>query len=251
MDLSNFREEYLKGQLHRKDLAENPFEQFQTWFEQALKADIPEPNAFSLATADDQGRPSLRTVLLKYFDRTGFVFFTNYGSHKARDIEENPQVCMMLPWVMLERQIIIYGKAVKVSRAESLKYFLTRPKESQLGAWVSHQSSVISGRKLLEMKLMELKNKFSKGEIPLPSFWAATELSRIPLNSGRAAPAACMTVSCTNFRKTAPGQLNAFSHDRPAHNKPGAFFPGRNNTALHGIPVPSGSAPHLMEAGRA
>lgn len=171
MDLSNFREEYLKGQLHRKDLAENPFEQFQTWFEQALKADIPEPNAFSLATADAQGRPSLRTVLLKYFDQTGFVFFTNYGSHKARDIEDNPQVCMMLPWVMLERQIIIYGKAVKVSRAESLKYFLTRPKESQLGAWVSHQSSIISGRKLLEMKLMELKNKFSKGEIPLPSFW--------------------------------------------------------------------------------
>lgn len=94
MDLSNFREEYLKGQLHRKDLAENPFEQFQTWFEQALKADIPEPNAFSLATADAQGRPSLRTVLLKYFDRTGFVFFTNYGSHKARDIEEIRQVCM-------------------------------------------------------------------------------------------------------------------------------------------------------------
>lgn len=171
MDLSNFREEYLKGQLHRKDLAENPFEQFQTWFEQALKADIPEPNAFSLATVNAHGRPSLRTVLLKYFDQTGFVFFTNYGSHKAHDIEENPQVCMMLPWVMLERQVIIYGKAVKVSRAESLKYFLTRPKESQLGAWVSQQSSVISGRKLLEMKLMELKNKFSKGEIPLPSFW--------------------------------------------------------------------------------
>lgn len=116
MDLSNFREEYLKGQLHRKDLAENPFEQFQTWFEQALKADIPEPNAFSLATADAQGRPSLRTVLLKYFDRTGFVFFTNYGSHKARDIEENPQVCMMLPWVMLERQIIITEKPSKSPR---------------------------------------------------------------------------------------------------------------------------------------
>ena len=84
MDLSNFREEYLKGQLHRKDLAENPFEQFQTWFEQALKADIPEPNAFSLATADAQGRPSLRTVLLKYFDQTGFVFFTNYGSFRPK-----------------------------------------------------------------------------------------------------------------------------------------------------------------------
>ena len=251
MDLSNFREEYLKGQLHRKDLAENPFEQFQTWFEQALKADIPEPNAFSLATADAQGRPSLRTVLLKYFDQTGFVFFTNYGSHKARDIEDNPQVCMMLPWVMLERQIIIYGKAVKVSRAESLKYFLTRPKESQLGAWVSHQSSIISGRKLLEMKLMELKNKFSKGEIPLPSFWGGYRIIPDTFEFWQGGPAACMTGSCTNFKKTAPGQLNAFSHDRPAHNKPGAFFPGRNNTALHGIPVPSGSSPHLMEAGRA
>jgi len=86
MDLSNFREEYLKGQLHRKDLAENPFEQFQTWFEQALKADIPEPNAFSLATVNAHGRPSLRTVLLKYFDQTGFVFFTNYGSHKAHEV---------------------------------------------------------------------------------------------------------------------------------------------------------------------
>lgn len=171
MDLSDFREEYLKGQLHRSNLSDNPFEQFQTWFDQALKAQIPEPNAFSLATATAQGRPSLRTVLLKYFDKTGFVFFTNYESRKAHEIAENPQVCMMLPWVMLERQIIIYGKAVKVSRTESLKYFLSRPKDSQLGAWVSRQSSVISGRKLLEMKLMELKNKFSKGEIPLPSFW--------------------------------------------------------------------------------
>ncbi len=171
MDLSAFREEYLKGQLHRKDLAADPFEQFQTWFNQALEAKIPEPNAFSLATTNALGRPSLRTVLLKYFDKTGFVFFTNYGSHKAKDIEENPQVCMMLPWVMLERQIIIYGKAVKVTRMESLKYFLSRPHDSQLGAWVSQQSSVISGRKLLEMKLMELKNKFSRGEVPLPSFW--------------------------------------------------------------------------------
>ncbi|MDO4410392.1 MAG: pyridoxamine 5'-phosphate oxidase [Akkermansia sp.] len=171
MDLSNFREEYLKGQLHRKDLAANPFEQFKAWFDQALKAEIPEPNAFSLATADANGRPSLRTVLLKYFDESGFVFFTNYGSHKAQDIEANPQVCMMLPWVLLERQIIIYGRAEKVTRTESLKYFLSRPRESQLGAWVSQQSSVISGRKLLEMKLMELKNKFSHGEVPLPSFW--------------------------------------------------------------------------------
>ncbi|MEG1508266.1 MAG: pyridoxamine 5'-phosphate oxidase [Akkermansia sp.] len=171
MDLTQFREEYLKDTLHRKDLDTNPVAQFQTWFRQALEAKISEPNAMSVATVNAQGRPSLRTVLLKYFSEEGFVFFTNYGSHKAHDIAENPQVCIMLPWVTLERQVIIYGRAEKISRTESLKYFLTRPKESQLGAWVSQQSSVISGRKLLEMKLMELKNKFSAGQIPIPSFW--------------------------------------------------------------------------------
>lgn len=171
MDLSLFREEYLKETLHRRDLAATPFEQFDIWFQQALKAGIPEPNAMSIATATPDGRPSLRTVLLKYYDDRGYVFFTNYGSRKGREIEENPEVCMMLPWVVLERQIIVYGRAEKISRAESLRYFLTRPKESQLGAWVSQQSQVVSGRKLLMMKLQELKHKFAEGEVPLPSFW--------------------------------------------------------------------------------
>lgn len=171
MDLSSFREEYLKGTLHRKDLQEDPFRQFDLWFKQALESGIPEPNAMSLATATADGRPSLRTVLLKYFNEEGFVFFTNYGSRKAHEIAENPETCMMMPWVALERQIIVYGRCEKISRMESLKYFMSRPKESQLGAWVSQQSSVVSGRKLLMMKLQELKNKFSNGEIPLPSFW--------------------------------------------------------------------------------
>lgn len=171
MDLSLFREEYLKETLHRRDLTATPFEQFDIWFQQALKAGIPEPNAMSIATATPDGHPSLRTVLLKYYDDRGYVFFTNYGSRKGREIEENPEVCMMLPWVGLERQIIVYGRAEKISRAESLKYFLTRPKESQLGAWVSQQSQVVSGRKLLMMKLQELKHKFAEGEVPLPSFW--------------------------------------------------------------------------------
>ncbi len=171
MDLSNFREEYLKGTLHRKDLCANPIEQFQRWFNQALEAKIPEPNSMSVATVNASGVPSLRTVLLKYFSDDGFVFFTNYESHKAHDISENPRVCLMFPWVALERQVIIYGQAAKVSHAESLRYFMKRPRESRLGAWVSHQSSVISSRKLLEMKLMELKRKFSDGEIPIPSFW--------------------------------------------------------------------------------
>lgn len=171
MDLSDFREEYLKDSLHRRDLDASPFQQFDTWFRQALESGIAEPNAMSVATASPQGVPSLRTVLLKYYDERGFVFFTNYTSRKAREIDANPEVCLLLPWVSLERQIIISGRAEKVSRLESLKYFLSRPRESQLGAWVSHQSSVISTRKLLMMKLQELKNKFADGHVPLPDFW--------------------------------------------------------------------------------
>lgn len=171
MDLSAFREEYLKDTLHRENLADTPQEQFDRWFKQALESGIPEPNAMSIATATPQGMPSLRTVLLKYYDEKGYVFFTNYTSRKAREIALNPEMCMLLPWVTLERQIIVYGRAEKISCAETLKYFLTRPRESQLGAWVSHQSQVISTRKLLMMKLQELKKKFSEGEVPLPDFW--------------------------------------------------------------------------------
>lgn len=171
MDISSFRNEYLKGTLHRKDLDPVPMAQFEKWFKQAVDVGIPEPNAISLATVDELGRPSLRTVLVKYFDERGFVFFTNYESRKAREMAQNDQVSIMFPWLTLERQVIVCGKVSKVSKAESLKYFLTRPKNSQLGAWVSQQSSVINSRKLLEMKLAELKRKFSAGSIPLPSFW--------------------------------------------------------------------------------
>ncbi len=171
MDLSLFREEYLKDTLHRSALADSPFQQFDIWFKQALKAEIPEPNAMSIATTTPQGMPSLRTVLLKYYDDRGYVFFTNYTSRKAQEIAANPEVCMLLPWVSLERQITVYGRAEKISRAETLKYFLTRPRESQLGAWVSHQSQVISTRKLLMMKLQQLKDKFANGDVPLPDFW--------------------------------------------------------------------------------
>ncbi len=171
MDLSLFREEYLKETLHRSNLAATPAKQFDIWFKQALESGIDEPNAMSIATSTPLGAPSLRTVLLKYYDERGYVFFTNYKSRKAQEMEANPQVCMMLPWLNLERQIIVYGKAEKISRTETLKYFLTRPRESQLGAWVSHQSKAISARKLMLMKLAELKNKFAHGEVPLPDFW--------------------------------------------------------------------------------
>jgi len=171
MDLSDFRKEYSAKGLHRKDLAAHPLDQFEQWFAQAVESQVHEPNAMSLATVDATGRPLLRTVLLKYFDRDGFVFFTNYESRKAAQIAENPQVSLLFPWITLERQVIVQGRAEKISTADSLRYFASRPRESQLGAWVSSQSSVISSRKLLMQKLSELKEKFSHGEIPLPSFW--------------------------------------------------------------------------------
>ncbi|MEM8953070.1 MAG: pyridoxamine 5'-phosphate oxidase [Verrucomicrobiota bacterium] len=171
MDLSNQREQYSKEILRKVTLDENPFEQFAHWFETARNSEIPEPNAFSLATASANAAPSVRTVLLKYFDESGFVFFTNYQSHKALDIDENPQVAMCFPWIALERQIIIRGSAAKIPVATSLKYFLSRPRNSQLGAWVSDQSQIISSRKILEMKLHEIKKRFADRDITLPPTW--------------------------------------------------------------------------------
>jgi pyridoxamine 5'-phosphate oxidase len=171
MDLSDFRKEYSAKGLHRSDLDANPLQQFTRWFQQAIELEVHEPNAMTLATVDERGAPLQRTVLLKYFDAKGFVFFTNYESRKARQIAQNPHVCLLFPWITLERQVIVQGRAEKISTAESLKYFTSRPRESQLGAWVSQQSSVISSRKLLMQKLHEIGEKFKHGEIPLPSFW--------------------------------------------------------------------------------
>ena len=171
MDISDFRRDYLAGGLHRKDLAESPIDQFSTWLKQAVDAEILEPNAMTLATANAQGRPTQRTVLLKKFDHEGFVFFTNYGSKKSKQIGENPHVSLLFPWLPLERQVIVTGTASKISAAETLKYFVTRPLESQLGAWASTQSGVISSRQMLLSKLAEVKQKFKDGKVPVPSFW--------------------------------------------------------------------------------
>ena len=176
MDLSDFRKEYSDKGLHRADLDAEPMAQFEQWFAQAVELKLHEPNAMSLATVDDSGMPLLRTVLLKYFDASGFVFFTNYESRKAKQMEANPQISILVPWVEIERQVIIQGRVEKISTAESLKYFTSRPRESQLGAWVSNQSEVISSRKLLMQKLQEIKDKFKEGEIPLPSFWGGYRL---------------------------------------------------------------------------
>jgi pyridoxamine 5'-phosphate oxidase len=170
-DLGPQRREYHPAPLTENDLAATPFEQFETWYQQAERADCPEPNAMVLATVAADGHPTQRTVLLKYFDTSGFVFFTNYESRKARHLADNDRVSLLFLWLPLERQVEINGRAAKVSSVESLKYFVTRPRGSQLGAWVSRQSSVISSRSLLESKWAELTRKFSGGEIPVPSFW--------------------------------------------------------------------------------
>ena len=171
MDIHNLREEYTQAELRRKDLQEDPFEQFELWFQQACNAELQEPNAMVLATASVQGEPLVRTVLLKYFDRNGFVFFTNYESRKARQISENPHVALLFLWLPLQRQVQITGIAAKIPTAESLKYFATRPRGSQLGAWCLPQSSVISSRQMLLMEFEKMKQKFLNHEVPLPSFW--------------------------------------------------------------------------------
>lgn len=171
MDIGALRQEYTQMGLNRETLANNPIEQFSLWFQQAMHANILEPNAMQIATATPQGKPSLRTVLLKSYDEQGFVFYTNYTSQKAQEIAINNQVTLLFFWKELERQVEISGQAEKVSTLESLAYFTSRPRGSQLGAWVSAQSSIISSRGLLEMKLDEMKRKFKEGEIPLPSFW--------------------------------------------------------------------------------
>lgn len=171
MDLTSLRAKYTTKGLDIKDLNQNPFLEFELWFNQAMDAKLIEPNAFSLATVGSNMMPSIRTVLLKIFDEKGFVFFTNYKSNKAKQIEENPKAAALFAWLELERQVKIEGNIEKISTTESLKYFLSRPKGSQIGAWVSHQSQVISSRSLLEQKFDEIRRKFVKGEVPFPDFW--------------------------------------------------------------------------------
>lgn len=169
-DVAELRRNYTRDGLRRDDLDADPIGQFRKWFTDAVQAELIEPNAMVLATTDGT-RPSSRTVLLKAYDERGFVFFTNYESRKAKDMAADSHVSLLFPWYPLERQVGILGRAERISAAESLAYFSSRPHGSRLGAWVSQQSSVINSRKFLEMKWDEMKRKFSDGEIPLPSFW--------------------------------------------------------------------------------
>lgn len=171
MDLSELRYEYSSRSFDVDESDPSPFKQFEAWYQDATAAELLEPNAMVIATVDEQGQPTQRTVLLKYFDDAGFVFFTNYESRKADQLAANPKLSAHFLWLPLHRQVEISGAVSKVSTAESLKYFAKRPRGSQLGAWVSQQSQVVSSRSLIEQKLDEMKQKFASGDIPLPSFW--------------------------------------------------------------------------------
>ncbi|MCL9777305.1 pyridoxamine 5'-phosphate oxidase [Vibrio methylphosphonaticus] len=171
MELEDIRREYSKGGLRRQDLLADPIEQFNAWLEQAVEAKLTDPTAMTVATVDETGQPFQRIVLLKNVDKNGFVFYTNLGSRKAQQITANAKVSLHFPWHPLERQVHITGVAEKLSTLENMKYFSSRPKESQLAAIASKQSSRISARGVLEGKYLELKKKFEKGEIPVPSFW--------------------------------------------------------------------------------
>lgn len=169
--IQDLRQDYNPPPLSEENLESDPLLQFRNWFEEARTSGIQEPNAMTLGTADAKGRVGCRTVLLKAYDERGFVFFTNYGSRKARQIAENPHASLLFPWISLARQVEIAGSVEKISSVESLAYFVSRPFLSRLGAWVSDQSQVISSRQILLTKFEELKCRFSDGDVPLPEGW--------------------------------------------------------------------------------
>jgi pyridoxamine 5'-phosphate oxidase len=169
--IEEIREQGMASGLRRADLDPDPYREFEKRFTLAVESGIPEPNAMCLATVDEDCQPWVRTVLLKTYDAHGFVFFTNYESRKARHIAGHAGVALSFPWFALGWEVKVTGEAVRVSLAESAKYFATRPRGSQIGAWASPQSQVISSRSLLDAKVAEMMRKLHDQEVPLPSFW--------------------------------------------------------------------------------
>ncbi len=172
------RKEYYLKELNESDINKDPFKQFSVWLQDAIDAKIKEPNAMAIATADKNGIPSVRTVLLKGITGGEFVFYTNYESRKAQDLNENPHAALLFFWRELERQVRISGAVEKIGEEESYEYFKTRPRGSRIGAWASKQSSVIPSRDYLANKYSEYEEKFGE-KIPLPPFWGGYSLSPV------------------------------------------------------------------------
>jgi pyridoxamine 5'-phosphate oxidase len=174
--ISGLRKEYRLAALGEHDVRRDPVEQLRAWLQDAMNADVPEPTAMALATADAEGRPSARMVLMKGLDERGPVFFTNFDSRKAREIAKNPHGALLFYWADLERQVRIEGTMERVSDEESTAYFASRPRESQLGAWASPQSTVISGREPIERELERLRTHYEGSDVPRPRFWGGYRL---------------------------------------------------------------------------
>ncbi|MBL9214294.1 MAG: pyridoxamine 5'-phosphate oxidase [Opitutaceae bacterium] len=176
MALADMRKDYGLTGLLEKDLAKNPFRQFEQWFQEAAAAKVIEPNAMTLATTGRDGRPAARTVLLKACDGRGFVFYTNYESRKGRELDANTRACLLFPWIAMERQVVIEGAVTKVTREESEAYFHSRPRPSQLAAWASPQSTVIAGRAVIEESYRVIEQKYEGRTVPLPPHWGGFRL---------------------------------------------------------------------------
>ncbi len=187
-DIALIRKEYIQADLDESSVLKSPFDQFEKWFQEALDSQMVEPTAMVLSTAHPNGQSFQRTVLLKTFSKAGFVFFTNYDSRKASHLNLNPNVSLLFPWYLLERQVAVTGQVKKVSTKESLAYFFSRPWGSQLGAWVSNQSEVITSRSILETQLAQMKQKFKDGKVPFPHHWGGYRVipSSIEFWQGRA-----------------------------------------------------------------
>jgi pyridoxamine 5'-phosphate oxidase len=187
MDVSSARRDYRRSALDERDLAPEPIAQFKAWLAEAVAADTLDPTAMTLATADGEGRPSARIVLLKGCDERGFAFYTNYASRKAQELESNPQAALVFYWPVLDRQVRIEGRVDKITRAETAAYFATRPLDSQLGAWASRQSEPVAGRGPLDRAFAAAAERFAGGEVPVPDFWGGYRLrpSRLEFWQGR------------------------------------------------------------------
>lgn len=171
MSVADIRSEYRRAELHESEAHADPLTQFRTWFEEALRAQVLEPNAMCLATATPDAYPSARIVLMKGVDERGLVFFTDYRSRKGQELADNPHASVCFFWPELERQVRVVGAVQRVSRAESDEYFQSRPRESRLGAWTSHQSAEVASRDMLDQQLAEVHARYPDGPVPLPDHW--------------------------------------------------------------------------------
>ncbi len=177
MGLADLRKDYSLAGLLEKDLARDPFRQFDKWFQEAEAAKIPEPNAMVCSLASSDGRPSSRIVLLKAVDGRGFVFYTNYDSRKGRELAANPRASLLFPWIAMERQVIVEGTVTRLTREESGAYFHSRPLASQLGAWASPQSTILPNRAALDDAYKTIEKKYAGEEVPLPPHWGGYRVS--------------------------------------------------------------------------